>query len=318
MIACLSALLLLSACGAPGAVQGVIQQHTRCFVTEYAEPRWSPDGQRIAYVMTDNRSSNLLLPVYLNVVDVLSLATTRLGTFADGVEAPTWSPDGQTLAVSVGRGKDIIIVDAATAQATRLNMPPNSIYYDPDWSPDGRRLALTTEWNTYPAISIASLTDAVLSGDAVPPPIEGLSGDSGRIHGFNSRWSPDGERLAFMWLSGPSDYTIYLVNADGSDRTLLVTNSQMLDVFSWSPDGQRIAYSIGSNAGHAIYLIDIASGAKQTVTTEGYSPDLAPDGKRIAFLARDRAGYEEVYMMNLDGSDLTQLTQNPSKGICIH
>jgi len=314
----MSVLLLLSACGAPGAAQAVIQQHTRCNPTGYHAPRWSPDGKRIAFLMEDYTSSS----IYLDMIDVDSRNYARLGVFTGGLSAPSWSPDGSRLVVAAGVETRIDVIDIATLKVTRILSPSRHDYYAPDWSPDGQSLALTWFRNEYPTIAIASLTGALVNdgieGGNPPPVIKSLFNELGPIEGWTPRWSPDGSRLAYTGPWGSGDRSIIVLNADGSGQSVLVSHSQMLDGLSWSPDGMKIAYAIGSNAGLAIYVIDVASGSKTLVFNGGASPDLAPDGKRFAFVANDPNGYQEVYIMNLDGSGLTQLTHNRANGICLH
>jgi Tol biopolymer transport system component len=48
-------------------------------------------------------------------------------------------------------------------------------------------------------------------------------------------------------------------------------------------------------------------------------PRWSPDGTQIVFVGRDHAGLDEIFTIKLDGSGLTQLTQNPGAGrICLH
>ena len=52
-----------------------------------------------------------------------------------------------------------------------------------------------------------------------------------------------------------------------------------------------------------------ADGSNRSYLTDGINPALSPDGKRIAFAAH-RDGDWEIYVMNLDGSSQTPLTDN--------
>jgi len=56
---------------------------------------------------------------------------------------------------------------------------------------------------------------------------------------YHARWSPDGQKIAF--LSGPmSMVSLNVMNSDGSNRTELVANQEIIYDFRWSPDGTEI------------------------------------------------------------------------------
>lgn len=56
---------------------------------------------------------------------------------------------------------------------------------------------------------------------------------------YRSRWSPDGQKIAF--LSGvPPAVSLHVINADGSDRRELVPSQADIYDFKWSPDGTSI------------------------------------------------------------------------------
>ncbi|MBC7491376.1 MAG: PD40 domain-containing protein, partial [Novosphingobium sp.] len=74
-----------------------------------------------------------------------------------------------------------------------------------------------------------------------------------------------------------------------------------------SHDGRTIAFDMLGD----IYTMPI-SGGTPTRIAEGlayeHQPRFSPDGKRIAFVS-DRGGGDNVWIMNLDGTDKRQLTK---------
>ncbi|MEW6577404.1 MAG: amidohydrolase, partial [Pseudomonadota bacterium] len=74
-----------------------------------------------------------------------------------------------------------------------------------------------------------------------------------------------------------------------------------------SPDGRTIAFDLLGD----IYTMPIAGGTPQRIA-EGLAyetqPRFSPDGKRLSFTS-DRGGGDNIWIMNLDGSDKRQLTK---------
>jgi len=144
------------------------------------------------------------------------------------------------------------------------------------------------------------------------------------------RWSPDGRHIAFASdRYAPSQKRrrreIYVMNRDGSDVRRLT--SLLRDCWSpeWSPDGRRIAFVSDEAAAPAagktrkiIYVMD-ANGfnIRRLMTDQTFSsqaeltPAWSPDGTRIAFTGRARDQEDsEIYILELETSTLTQLTDN--------
>jgi Tol biopolymer transport system component len=123
-------------------------------------------------------------------------------------------------------------------------------------------------------------------------------------------------KIAFT-ADSPTDTgsDLYVMNADGSGRTLLVALPDWEIAPAWAPDGTRIAFDSVSEDGtrRAIYLVR-PDGTGLTLLLEGASsPAWSPDGSRIAFTGGSgREGREgDIYVMNADGSGVTQLTDEP-------
>ncbi|MDF1768608.1 amidohydrolase family protein [Maricaulis sp.] len=74
-----------------------------------------------------------------------------------------------------------------------------------------------------------------------------------------------------------------------------------------SPDGQTIAFDLLGD----IYTIPVAGGAATNISSGlpwEIQPRFSPDGSQISFTS-DRAGGDNIWIMNVDGSDARQLTE---------
>ena len=83
---------------------------------------------------------------------------------------------------------------------------------------------------------------------------------------------------------------------------------------AWSPDGEWIVYATERTAESDIALIDpVGRTLKYLVKGDGYSnmhPDWSGDGSQIVFWSDRQEGQRQIYRINLDGSDLQNLSQN--------
>ncbi|HUO56104.1 MAG TPA: hypothetical protein VMU27_01570 [Candidatus Paceibacterota bacterium] len=134
-------------------------------------------------------------------------------------------------------------------------------------------------------------------------------------------WSPDGTKIAFQRTEDGA--SIYVISSDGSNLQRISQSNPSSDVRpSWSPDGTEILYNRVTNLnGKPPPITDTmlmnadGSDAHVILPANGdfnVEPRFSPDGKKIAFMSYQGHTYFQLYTMNADGTDLTQITSDPS------
>jgi Tol biopolymer transport system component len=132
-------------------------------------------------------------------------------------------------------------------------------------------------------------------------------------------WSRDGERLAC------SDDGLYVIDADGTNRRRISELSGFQ--YGWSPDDTEIAFwGGGTNQTSDVFAARVDGGALRQVTATALAqerhPTWSPDGSRLALTSVpsfDPTGEnEDVYVVNADGTGLTQVTTSTHRDIDPH
>ena len=107
---------------------------------------------------------------------------------------------------------------------------------------------------------------------------------------------------------------VWVVNADGSDRTRLTTRPGPEFDPSWAPDGLRIAYRDsrrGINQDDEIYVMNADGTGQSNLTNDpanDWSPVWSPDGSTIAFASERDGGFPRLFVMDPDGSGVAPVT----------
>ncbi|MCP5118224.1 MAG: protein kinase, partial [bacterium] len=271
-------------------------------------PAWSPDGSQIAFIRGDE-GVFLISPLGGRERE---LTDTRSGFPTTQVGNVAWAPDGQTLAV-VDRGSDqeppcIFLVSAATGEKRRLTEAQPQRFGDnaAAFSPDGKHLAFA-RWFTSS------------SADVHVAPVEGgeptrLTNDNSRIFGLT--WTADGRGIVFSSNRDGID-RLWRISATGSGtepaRLAGTMSGARFPVIS-SETPSRLAYA-RSDRDFNIWSADteaLRRGVNSPIqliasTWDDVSPQLSPDGRRIAF-ASPRSGVWEIWISDSDGMNAVQLT----------
>jgi Tol biopolymer transport system component len=206
----------------------------------------------------------------------------------------------------------------AEATVAHLTTGCDPFYVNPVWSPDGSKIVFATDradgdlalWLMNADGSGATKIVSYKAQDLQPQAI--VSPD------LQSTWSPDGSRIAFSrWVTGNdgASWRTHLVNADGSG----LTNSGVRGIEpAWSPRGDKIAFHTERDGNAEIYAMN-ADGTEQKNLTNNPALDVqpawSPDGSKIAFVRHDGGLVVwDIFVMNADGSGVTQLTHTREAG----
>jgi Tol biopolymer transport system component len=162
---------------------------------------------------------------------------------------------------------------------------------------------LYDEWVSHLRSQYAHATREILQNK-----VEGEIIEPDGLANFHPQWSPDGTKLAYI-TSGGNDYLSQtrLVVRDmktGNEKTI---SGGVHYSISWSSDGTKLAYanksarSKGGSRYYDIYTYDLKKNKERRETRglRAHSPNWAPDGKQLIFVAA-RDGTENLVILNLE------------------
>ena len=261
------------------------------------DPKWSPDGSQILFL--SDRDSHPF-PYVMNS-DGSSQRPISQDFFTEYHVEAKWSSDSQLIA-AWNESSFHIVKASDGSQLFQKKLPTIDIA----WSPDGTQLGIVSHSNNAFNISILDL-----NGNK----IRKVTSLNDEIHLIS--WSPDGGKFALSISGGFGDLAdIFTLNIDGTNLRNLTDNKGAYWLSGWTPDGKYIL----SDGPRSPYLIS-ADGSKviqvskqpepYDPTFDDVRPRLSPDGTKIIF-SYNANGQYEIYTINVDGSGLTNITENPA------
>lgn len=215
------------------------------------EPRWSPDGRYIVFVSTVDTKHFLLYKAKLagnELQEIVCLvpenkSVTKRYYYSEFDHAinPTWSPDGKKIyfisnrEIAHGTG-DIVAIDIETKKINTVHHEETAWRTRPDISPDGTRIVYSSylgrNWHQLWMLPVAG---------GYPVPLS-----YGDFDNTSPRWSPNGEKIAFISNQG-GNTSLWLINAfDGSRRQIVVKDFQYIKPHT------SFAFSIRDENGNAL------------------------------------------------------------------
>ena len=192
-------------------------------------PSVSPDGSRLLFTRIQVDRDIVELP--LEGSEPRTLLATSLPEFA-----PTWSPTGDQFAYITRRnGTDELWVRSAEGNfdrpvVTAKEFPTLEVLLSPIFSPDGSRIAYTALLAGAARRRSLSISPA---GGGAPTVV---------ADGYAPTWSPDGRKIAFLWIRPDGSIPLATVSV-GAEPSAILTGIPGLNGPEWSPSGKWIAVS---------------------------------------------------------------------------
>lgn len=280
-------------------------------VKRVADPQISPDGTRVAYVVTEVLKAENRTNADVWVMNADGSGEPRRLTSSPKRDAhPRWSPDGKWIAFESARDgvPQIFLLPVDGGEAKKLTMISTGAG-QAIWAPDGKSIAFVSA--VFPEFSAQPYAEADKANKAKLDARENSKVKARVIDKLLYRhwdsWVDDLRQQLFV-VKVKADGT-----ADGEPRNMTPGENDAVptsstfsagDEFAFSPDGTEIVFSAPPmpvreqawRTNHDVWSVNLATGERKNLTAQNPGADglprFSPDGKTLAYRAQARAGFE--------------------------
>jgi TolB protein len=202
-------------------------------------PRWSPDGQFLAFTsFKDGRPE-----VYIH--DLKNNSERKVSSFEGLNMCGYWSPDGKKLLLTLSKdgNEELYSLEVDTLKLKKLTSS-YSIDVSPAWSPDGKKIVFVSNRGGSPQI---------YTMDTDGTNIKRITFEGN--YNTSPSWSPRGGRIAYEGLIN-GKFQIFTIDEEGNNLLQLTFDAADNESPSWSPSGRQIVYSSKTTTKSKIYIMN--------------------------------------------------------------
>ena len=298
-------------------VTGATGENTRRLSDFGYNPAWSPDGTEIVFATEGVASPRVRYSTASQLWAVnVAKGVTRLIPSNDAVH-PSWSPQGSRIAYwGIAKGKRGIATVSSRGGDVVQVTPGTSVDWNPVWSSDGAWLYYVSDRGGNMNLWRVAIEETTGKIRSEPEPITIPASNLAHLS-----FSQSGRRL--LYVQTESKNNLQKIGFDPSSgkvtgEPIPVTQGSLQTTDpAFSPGGQWIAFSTSGESQEDIFISRSEGGERRQLTNDVFKdrlPRWSHDGRRLAFQS-NRSGGWEVWLINVDGSGLRQLTFTSEAGV---